>query len=65
MFYERRKNPFGPGGSSVHHHLWPFVFRLKWSADWELKYLPPLFEILTILAVGLMLLSLGRMIGHL
>jgi hypothetical protein len=63
VFFEREKNPFGPGGSSLHHHLWPVAFHLKWSTDWELKYLPPTFEIVSIVAVGMILLHVGLRFG--
>jgi hypothetical protein len=64
MFYERHKNRFSPGGTSV-HRLWPVELQLRWSTDWELRYLPPVFEIcLAILAVVILLIASDIMVRH-
>lgn len=64
MFYERHKNRYSPGGTSV-HRLWPLELQLKWDSDWGLKYLPPAFEAsVAILAVVILLISTDIIVRH-
>jgi hypothetical protein len=51
FIYERHKNPFKPGGVTVHHY--PMLeLSLIWTTDWEFKYLPPIWDPMIVFALA-------------
>lgn len=62
MFYEREKSIDGRGGSS-HHTLYPLRLTLSWNSQRALKYGPPIFETLPIIAIVIALAILAAVIA--